>query len=338
MVSFGWVALAIATTATLIAGVSKKNNRLCSGINVEITEEDDHFFVDEKEVASIINANGNVQGRPLESLNLLVLEQRLENDRWIKNAELFVDNNEVLQVKIEENEPVARVFTIGGYSFYIDSSCKKLPLSDRLSARVPMFSNFPSDRARLSRVDSSYMASLKDMAVYINSYPFWKAQIAQVYINSDRELEIVPTVGGHTVLFGKPTDVDQKFDRLFSFYKQVWTKVGLEKYSTIDVRFDGQVVAAKRGSAQTTVDSTKAKQALDELLERMKNNDADAVGAVQSVGNRSVAKLDNTIAATVEVNEMAGAENASIKDIAAKANKVSTTGGQPRVVMPKQSR
>ena len=50
MIGFGWLALTIAVTATLIAGVSKKNNRLCSGINVEITEEDDHFFVDEKEV------------------------------------------------------------------------------------------------------------------------------------------------------------------------------------------------------------------------------------------------------------------------------------------------
>jgi len=50
------------------------------------------------------------------------------------------------------------------------------------------------------------------------------------------------------VLFGKPTDVDAKFNRLYSFYKQVWVNIGLEKYTTLNVRYRGQVVATKKGS------------------------------------------------------------------------------------------
>ena len=89
-------------------------------------------------MGKLLNANGKLQGKTVENINLLVLEKRLENDRWIKNAELYLDNNQNLQVRVEENEPVARIFTVGGYSYYIDSSCNKLPLSERLSARVPM--------------------------------------------------------------------------------------------------------------------------------------------------------------------------------------------------------
>ena len=107
------------------------------------------------------------------------------------------------------------------------------------------------------------------MALYINRYPFWKAQVAQIDINDNRELEVVPTVGNHTVLMGKAEDFENKFNRLFSFYKQVWTKVGLEKYETIDVRFNGQVVAIKKGTGRPSIkDSAEAKKALDELVAR----------------------------------------------------------------------
>ena len=286
LVTAGWLALTAAGMVVLVAAATRKNHKECAGINVEITGAEDHFFVDEKEVAKLLNANGNLTGRSIETINLLVMEKRLENDKWINNAELFFDNNQLLQVVIEENEPVARIFTVGGYSYYIDSSCKKLPLSDRLSARVPMFTNFPSDRTRLGRVDSIMMVSLKDMALYINRVPFWKAQVAQIDINDNRELEMVPTVGNHTVLLGKADDFDEKFNRLFAFYQQVWTKVGLEKYDKIDVQYKGQVVATKRGSsASVVVDSAKAQRALDELMAKMDTNAAADLGTTAPKDN-----------------------------------------------------
>lgn len=269
LITAGWLTVAIAGVVLLGAAVSKKNTRLCKGIEVEIEGDADHFFVDAKEVKQLLNATGSLTERPVESINLLMLERRLENDRWIRNAELYIDNKQVVQVRVEENEPVARVFTKGGYQYYIDSSCNKLPLSDRLSARVPMITNFPSDRTRWSRLDSSLMASLKEMALYINKVPFWKAQVAQLNVNDDREVEMFPTIGNHVVLLGKPEQNEEKFNRLFSFYKQVWAKVGLEKYESIDVRFTGQVVASKKGAAAAAlaIDSTKAKQALDNMLQ-----------------------------------------------------------------------
>lgn len=289
MVNAGWLALSVVAMVLLVAAVSKKNRKICAGINVEIKGPDEHFFVDEKEVAKLLNANEELKGSSIESINLLVLEKRLENDKWIRNAELFFDNNEVLQVVVEENEPVARIFTVGGYSYYIDSTCKKLPLSDKLSARVPMFTNFPSDRTRLGRVDSTLMASLKEMALYINSSPFWKAQVAQIDIDDNRQLEMVPTVGNHTVLFGKAEDYEEKFNRLFAFYQQVWTKVGLEKYEKLDVQYTNQVVATKRGSSAGVVDSAKAKQALDELMAKMKA-DVDPEQAKNTGSNARVVK------------------------------------------------
>ena len=47
---------------------------------------------------------------------------------------MWFDNRNVLHVEVYEREPIARIFTTAGNTFYIDSTEKKLPLSDRLSA------------------------------------------------------------------------------------------------------------------------------------------------------------------------------------------------------------
>src|SRR5207237_1404842 len=157
-----------------------KNNKECTDVKVEVTGVNRHIFIDEKEVLKLLNANGDLVGKEVKDINLQVLEDRLENDKWIRNAELFFDNNQVLEVKVEEREPVARIFTVEGNSYYIDSSTSRLPLSDKMSIRVPMFTNFPTDAKKLRSKDSALMVSIKELATFIQADSFWNAQVAQI--------------------------------------------------------------------------------------------------------------------------------------------------------------
>ena len=253
----GWAVLSVGTLCLLVAAVYKKNNKACVGIEVAMVNNENNYFVDEKEVVASLKSQGAVEGQEITNIHLHHLESVLENSKWIENAELFFDNRQILQVRIEEKEPIARVFTANGSSFYIDSMCRRLPLSDKMSARVPMFTSFPSDRETLSKPDSGLLTSVKDLAMYIHSDDFWKSQVAQIDITPDG-FEMIPTVGSHIVALGKDGDYEKKFDRLFSFYKQVWTKVGFEKYDRLDVRFAGQVVATLKGTTLTKMDTAKA--------------------------------------------------------------------------------
>jgi cell division protein FtsQ len=265
----GWITVSAVSLVLLIAAIHTKNNKVCKGINVEINGAGNNFFVDAKQVTKILTSTESIKEEPIENINLRVLEERLKTDNWIADADLFFDNNEVLQAVVVEKDPVARIFTVDGSSFYIDSTCEHLPLSDKLSARVPMFTNFPTDRTRLSRPDSELMACVKELALFIQGDDFWKAQVSQIDITPDG-FEVVPTIGNHIVLFGDGEDYKEKFDRLFSFYKQVSTQVGFDKYEKIDVRFKGQVIATKKGTSATAVDTSKAKEVLVNLLTQSK--------------------------------------------------------------------
>ncbi|MEJ7676643.1 MAG: hypothetical protein WKG06_01950 [Segetibacter sp.] len=71
----------------------------------------------------------------------------------------------------------------------------------KLSARIPMFTNFPSDKTKLSRPDSELLASVKELAMFIQADDFWKAQAAQIDITPDG-FEMVPTIGNHIIKLG----------------------------------------------------------------------------------------------------------------------------------------
>ena len=60
LVTAGWLSVAIAGMVLLGAAASKKNTKLCKGIVVEIEGGNDQFFVDEKEIMQLLNANGSL--------------------------------------------------------------------------------------------------------------------------------------------------------------------------------------------------------------------------------------------------------------------------------------
>ncbi len=255
-----WCLLAIAVGGLLIAAVQHKKHSVCSAVKVEIEDSEGHPFVDEKDIESILKKNGAEIGIKTNVINLRALESIIKKDAWVQNAELYFDNNEVLQVKIKERKPIARIFTVSGSSFYIDSAGKRLPLSNDYTAHVPVFTSFSSDKKHLSKPDSLLLNDVKNIARLVQQDSFWNAQVSQVVITSQSSFNIIPVVGNQTIILGSADSLESKFNRLFAFYKQVWAKSGFEKYETINVSFSNQVVATRRGEPKPYVDSVLAQR------------------------------------------------------------------------------
>ena len=84
---------------------------------------------------------------------------------------------------------------------------------------------------------------------YIESSPFWRAEIVQIIASTmssgELKLELVARSGSHRILFGTADNVEQKLDRLLSFYDKGLTNIGWEEFRTISVEYEGQVVCRK---------------------------------------------------------------------------------------------
>jgi cell division protein FtsQ len=296
----------------LVAAIGKKNHEHCRDYVINIKGVQNNFFIGEKDVLKIITTatNNKIKGEPIKDFNLRKLEQYIKNNPWVQNANLYFDNRDVLHISILEKEPIARIFTTVGKSFYIDSGAKQMPLSDKVSARVPVFTNFP-DKRILSKKDSALLSDVKKTALFILSDPFWMAQTEQIDITKERSFEMVPTIGNHIVRLGRGDDIDKKFNRLLIFYQQVMSKTGFDKYNVIDVQYDGQVIGTKEKISK--VDSMQLKKNIEKMLQEAKQMQQDAISAMPLEGKNT--KEQTVVATEINSNPSKTASSAKTKFI-----------------------
>jgi cell division protein FtsQ len=275
-----WIAAGSFLLVLLVAAITKKNHAACTGIRVTI-KGGNTLFLDRQDVLNTIapGRNNPYKGKPLASFNLNRLEDQLRRNVWVKDADLFFDNNGLLRVNIDERDPIARVFTTEGSSYYIDSACAHLPLSDKMAVRLPVFTGFPSEKTVLRGADSLLMQQVKQLSLYMMKDTFWLAQVQQVAITGDRAFEMIPVIGNHTILFGDGNDYEAKFHRLLLFYQQVAAKFGFEKYSAVNVAYAGQVIGVKKGTV-SKVDSLQALKNIQQMIEASHRLPVDTLSTI----------------------------------------------------------
>lgn len=291
-----WVALGGATVFLLASGIRSKGGHACKAVEINIHGVSNNFFVDKKDILNAIASGegANPIGKATGSFNLKKLEAELEKNVWIKSAELFFDNNEVLKVMVQEREPVARIFTTNAATFYIDNDLAMLPLSEKFSARLPVFTNFPSDKKMLSKADSSLLNDIKTISLALQKDSFCMAMIDQVDITAQRNFEMIPKIGNQLIVFGDAADADAKLEKLKLFYKEIMVKAGWNSYSVINVQYKNQVVAKRKGAEDIAADSLRTLQIMQMLADKTKQEANDSLlQIIQPDNNRNT--VDSTM-------------------------------------------
>lgn len=263
-----WFIVISGMATLLLASSRRQKEHVCSAVLIGIKGSGEKFYVEKSDVRRMIElgANGSLLKRPVTGFDLSRLEKMLEASAWIRNAELYFDSKDALHVLVEEREPVARVFTVEGASFYMDSSGHRMPLLDKVSARLPVVTGFTDARKFRAR-DSALLERVKEVSCFIYGDKFWNAQIGQIDITADGSFELIPVIGDHVIRLGDGAGVEDKLKRLFVFYQQVLRRTGFNKYAALDVQFDGQVVAIHKGES-SPVDSILLQKNIQELVNR----------------------------------------------------------------------
>lgn len=273
-----WVLIGASVIVFLCAAVSKKGAMICKNVDITIKGVHNNIFIDEKDVEKIIYdfSGGKLAGQKLRDIDLMALQKALEQNDWINKAQLFFDNNEILWVNILEREPIARIITTNNRSFYIDTSGIRIPLSDKFSARLPVFTNFPDTLS--SKTDSIFLSDIKNISQYILKDSFWMAQIDQIDITNERKFELIPKIGNQVIVFGTGERYEQKFHYLLLLYKNVLSKVGWNKYSKINVEYEKQIVTIKRGVNEVKIDSLRTAEIMKAILMKAQLQLLDSTG------------------------------------------------------------
>jgi cell division protein FtsQ len=261
LISFGWL-ISLAGLVVLMSFIEiKKAELVCKKVKVYIPGN--QYFIDRQEVDNILQTTSHTLiGLRLEKIDIHALENKLKHNPFVEFAKVYVEMDGTVQVEVSQRQPILRMMNRFDQDFYVDEHGLKMPLSENFTAPVLAVNGY-IDEMFANKVDSLHTALAKDIfktADFIRTDSLWDAQIAQLYINQDHEIELVPRVGNQRILLGNADSLATKFANLKVFYKQALPLVGWDAYKLINIKYINQVIGVKN---ETLIDSLKRRRTFE---------------------------------------------------------------------------
>ena len=251
----------VVSVCCLIAMISAsdiESNKPLSDVQVQIISGKKYHFVEEQQILkeAITSRNIDVKTTPVSKLDIKAMEQVIERDPWVSQAQLYVDNNRVLHMVVTQRMPIARLFQQDGTSCYMDNTLATMPLTPNFNFYASVVTNVPV----LTSDSVSWMTKkqIAHMLRFIQADTFWNAQVSHMAIDSGFTFELYPVLGDQVIVFGDTSRTREKFSNMYAFYKKVLNRIGWDMYDKFDLRYKGQVIASPSLPYKGPVDKANA--------------------------------------------------------------------------------
>lgn len=227
---------------------SRVSTQQCDNLLVNVDYDSGVRFINQSDVENLLTVSGRdpLHGSKQKNIQLAALEKRIRTNKLVKDCQVYHDLAGNLVVDIEQQKPVARWINSvqngewhKASGFYINDEGDFVPLSDRYSARVlvvagAFFQNRPNLR---SNKDEPVL----DMIKYVQQDPFWQAQVVQMNVSREGEIDLLTALGNQRIEFGKAEHIEAKLAKLRIFYQKVMTS-DWSRYTRISIKYHNQIV------------------------------------------------------------------------------------------------
>ncbi len=214
------------------------------GTEINIEGVSGVYFVEDAEITKILNqAFPDLKtGVMLEEVPMKDIEARLLGHPFVKSVEAMLGQKGILNLKISQHQPIARIAQPVGADGYITTEGKVIPTSTSYTSRVLIlegdYAEMLMDKGDIT-VD---MPELMDLITFITEDEFWNAQITELELNYKDDIRLFQQVGRQVIEFGDAHDIANKFDRIAVFYKEILPRKGWNAYDRVSVKFKDQIV------------------------------------------------------------------------------------------------
>jgi cell division protein FtsQ len=213
----------------------KNNGRSVANLVVQFTGKENVYITTEMVNKLLIQNQEQLYNLPKDNLDLKEMEFLLESNDMIKSAQVYLTVNGEVRAKIEQKQPIARVYS--NTTFYIDEEGFWMPLSPQHSARVPLITGV---------VEKEDLEVVYSMALKVYKDSFLKMYVTEIHQNQDKEISLKMRLLDFEVLVGALENLDQKMKNLKAFYQKAKKDKMLDIYKSVNLQFDNQVVCTKK--------------------------------------------------------------------------------------------
>ncbi|NND77168.1 MAG: hypothetical protein HKN39_03190 [Flavobacteriales bacterium] len=244
-----WILLFSGFFTLLSFTTASFKEKRCNEIFIHVNNVSGYPLINESYIENFLIDNSyRVRGQLITEIPVDEIESKVNDLSHVRTSKVYSDLMGDLHIKIEQKQPIARVFNPNGSSFYMDDKGNRMDLSNLYSARVLAITSEKGidllemeEQSELSQKEQLYRLVQK-----INNEPFWSSQIVQVHLNDLGEIELTPRVGNHKILLGKATDLSSKFEKLWNFYQTMSEHRNWNAYKVLNVKYKDQIVCTKK--------------------------------------------------------------------------------------------
>ena len=210
----------------------------CCAVEILFQDSLQEGFVQEGDVQNILAHNKiSPEGQHLCRIDMPNIEKKLTQNPYIKSALCYHTSEGKLCILVSLMQPILHVIANNGEEYYLDRTGENMPIGNFNLNLCIATGNITKEYAK---------KELASMAEYIHDNDFWNKQIEQITVSSKDEVTLYPRVGNHTIVLGNTQNYKDKLDRMLLFYEKGLPKVGWNRYKTINLAFNGQIVCTKR--------------------------------------------------------------------------------------------
>lgn len=250
MVFYVVLGLAALVGLTMLMSLVSKKDEAQQCRSLKVVVEGKETFIDQHDISKMIDQKfGAVVGRDLKSIKVQQIEEELEKLPYVSNAEVHLDMDGTVQVNVQQREVVLRVINKVGREYYVDRTGKKVPVTLKYVPHVMVANGNITEgyKQPLEVVESKLVQDLMTVVDHVRGDELWENQIVQIYVNEQRDIELVPRVGKEILVIGSADSLAYKLRRLEVYYKNILPKVGSEAYEKVNVKYGGQIICERKG-------------------------------------------------------------------------------------------
>ena len=228
----------------------------CNGMNIIIHDSLEQGLVTVEDVKNLVRLeHPEIAGTAIAAFGAGSLEESLNFIPAISDTQVYTTINGKLQIEITQRTPVARIEDRNHQHYYLDALGYVIPVVSEyvphilhINGEIPV--KYSKEKniypAKEQENGNRIMEDLLKIAIFIQADPFWRPQIVQVYVNHDGEFELIPRVGSQIILFGDADQIENKFFKLRTLYREGFSHTGWNQYEVINLKYNNQVICTKR--------------------------------------------------------------------------------------------
>ena len=225
---------------------------VCTKVSINIADEATNGFINSKEIKKRLEATKLYPlDKPMRYIDARKIEETLKTSPFVQTAECFKTQDGHVNISVTQRLPLVRIKAQNGDDYYLDDNDCIMPNSHYTSDLIIATGNISRPFA---------MNYISPLSKSLMNNELWKNQIEQINVLQDRTIELIPRVGNHVIVLGQlpeaklKGDIAQRVDqflqrklrRLELFYRYGLSQAGWNKYSSINLEFDNQIICKKR--------------------------------------------------------------------------------------------